>query len=610
MAVLAGAVVFARPAAAEIVFSPCVDKPGVECATLPVPLDRASSTPETVALHVERLPSGGERLRRVMLLVAGGPGQASAQVFNLGSPFTAGSLQAQFPNHTIVAFDPRGTGRSGLLRCPALEGSFAGRLVHEHVAECAAKIGPRRRFFTTRDHADDIEAVRAALGVDRIGIWGTSYGTKLAQAYAVLYPTRVERLLLDSALPLEGPELLGGHRLRALPAGLAALCAGGVCSRATPSFAADVVALANRLAVRPLRGTVFNGAGRRIREEMDGVDLLEVVISADIDPGLAAHLPAAVRAARQGRPRPLLRLLAMLKATAVLDPSELSVGLFAATSCGDGPFPWLSSETLEQRRRTLNAAAAALPPGSTGPFGVWATRTGRAEFCLTWPEWTANLPVGAPYPDVPVLILAGDFDLRTPPAGAAEVAARFPQARLVVVPGVGHSVLGQDQTGCADEAVRIWLAGGVPPERCPRNPPLVTPLGPVPTSLAALPPDSGTRGLAGRTRRAVRVTLEEIGATFVLAIVESEGKRPVAVGGLHGGRLAVGDPRSPLRLRRYTYVPGVTVTGALTPASVFPPRLRGTIRVCGAGARGVLRVDGRRLSGTLTPRPRAMRACA
>jgi pimeloyl-ACP methyl ester carboxylesterase len=38
----------------------------------------------------------------------------------------------------------------------------------------------------------------------------------------------------------------------------------------------------------------------------------------------------------------------------------------------------------------------------------------------------------------PVLVLAGEVDLNTPPRIAAEVATLFPNARLIVQPGAGH----------------------------------------------------------------------------------------------------------------------------------------------------------------------------
>src|SRR5947207_13673160 len=100
--------------AARTLFAPCGAN-GLQCATVNVPLDRSGATPGTVALHVERLPAGGTP-RGVMFLIAGGPGQASALAFDLAS--SGGQFRDQFPGYTLVAFDPRGTGRSGVLLCP------------------------------------------------------------------------------------------------------------------------------------------------------------------------------------------------------------------------------------------------------------------------------------------------------------------------------------------------------------------------------------------------------------------------------------------------------------------------------------------------------------
>src|SRR5439155_27371053 len=91
-----------------------------------------------------------------------------------------------------------------------------------------------------------------------------------------------------------------------------------------------------------------------------------------------------------------------------------------------------------------------------------------------------------PLPNVPVLCFAGKRAFRTPASNAAAIAARFPQGRLVTVPGVGHAVLGADFTRCAQNAVGIWLSGGVPPLRCPRSPLLVNPIGAFPVSFAML----------------------------------------------------------------------------------------------------------------------------
>ena len=243
-----------------------------------------------------------------MMLVAGGPGQGSATVFNLSDKNSAELYHALFPGYRIVAFDNRGTGKSGLLVCSALQQSttFVGQ--DALAAGCAASIGPNRDFYSTHDHADDTEAVRVALGVDKIALWGTSYGTKLALAYALAYPTHVERLLLDSVLPTEYPEPFEANVLHDMPLALSSYCGAGACRAATPNFAGDVAAVANALARTPARGAVRLANGSVRNERMDGLDMLALVVDSDLNPGLAAVLPAATHAARAGRMGALLRL--------------------------------------------------------------------------------------------------------------------------------------------------------------------------------------------------------------------------------------------------------------------------------------------------------------
>ena len=590
-------------AAASAQFAPC-GKGAVECATVQVPLDRSGATPGTVSLYVERLPAGGTP-RGVMFLIAGGPGQASAGAFDLA---TQGSFfRDQFPGYTLVAFDPRGTGHSGVLRCPELQRdpSASAARGQAEVAACANEIGPSRSFYSTRDHADDIDAVRRALGVDKIALWGTSYGTQLSVAYTLTYPAHVERLLLDSVADPAGRDPFATNDLMQMPKGLAALCAGGSCRAATGNFVGEVVTLANRLNAHPRKGIVLKPGGGRLTVKVDGVDFLGgVVVDSDLKAGIAAELPAAVHAALHGQSRALLRLVELDRESSVIPADELSMGLLAATVCDDGPFPWQPETPLSDRQALFRAAIAALPHGATGPFGTWATGIGPAALCLLWPPQTRRAGIGAePPPNVPVLVLAGDRDLRTPAADAAAVAARFPQGRLLIVPGVGHSVLGADLSGCADNAVKTWLAGGVPPSRCARVPPLVAPIPAFPASVAALKP-AGAAGLRGRTLVAVARTVREATATWGLALTGFGQVGRIA--GPFGGTIRASGLG--FSLAGYSTVPGLRLSGTLalyrpTSGRVFPVRFVGSVSVAGAkAAHGRLRVGPKTLTGALAGR--------
>ena len=550
-------------AAAALRFQPCADAPSVGCATLKVPLDRSGRTPGEVSLFIRRVEARPSRGTAVLL--AGGPGQPAADVFGLDGDGGLGELHELLPGYTLVAYDMRGTGRSGALRCERLQRAVLGfdlGAAAPAARECAEQLGPARAHYSTRAAADDLEAVRAALGVERVALYGTSYGAKLALAYAVTHPAGVERLLLDSVAPAGFPDAFSRSTIAAIPSVLRSVCAGSLCRRTTPDAVADFVAVANRLAARP-------------RGRLTATALLNVLYLVDVDPFVRSALPAAVRAAARGDWVALDRLHAVLvrPGDGAIDPAAFSVGLFAATVCEDGAFPWARTAPVAEHESAWRTAATAVPASAFAPLGAWAATTNPfVRFCLQWPQSVEAPSLGpGPPPDVPVLAVAGDVDLRTPVAETAAAAALFPQGRLLLVPGAGHSALAYSD--CARSQVARWLAGAAVRDRCGRVPPLVRPEALPPRSLAAFAPADGLAGKRGRTLAAAADSLAD-----ALAIVRQAWGRVDggAIRGLRGGRL-VPVPDGVL-LERYSYVPGVWLTGRLDYAEIGylgPARLDG-----------------------------------
>ncbi|MDE3069853.1 MAG: alpha/beta hydrolase, partial [Acidobacteriota bacterium] len=194
----------------------------------------------------------------------------------------------------------------------------------------------------------------------------------------------------------------------------------------------------------------------------------------------------------------------------------------------------------------------------------------------------------APLPDVPTLILSGAEDLRTPLANAQAVAAAIPDAQLLVVPQTGHSVLGAEPSECAHEALlaffeakplRACHAAHLPASLLP--PPLP------PLRVAALSTIRGYRNRAGRTLHGVGLTFAALDSELVLTLTDelishtSGGLGPVAVGGLRSGWARY--DKSRITLHRYSYIPGLTLSGSLGPNGL-------RLRIGGRGAlHGTLR---------------------
>ena len=152
------------------------------------------------------------------MFLSGGPGQAAI-------PLTRSFAELLEPlrsSYDIVAVDQRGTGDSGAVDC-RVDGL-------DDVAPCAAKLGDKRALWNTPETAKDLEDLRGALGVDKLTLFGVSYGAKVASEYARRYPASTAALVLDSPTPVDG--LDGYDQLRTLgtPRVLKEVCFPGPCS--------------------------------------------------------------------------------------------------------------------------------------------------------------------------------------------------------------------------------------------------------------------------------------------------------------------------------------------------------------------------------------------
>ena len=390
---------------------PCAEVPDARCATLRVPLDHGGATPGTLDLKVA---TSGPADAPVLVILTGGPGQPARYALP-GARRRLESIDAT--GWRLVALDQRGTG-AGALRCPALQREMGASDLtpptRAAVRACADRIGDKRRYFATTDTVADLDRLRQALGVERIALDGTSYGTYVAERYALDHPDRVSRLVLDSVVPHEGLEMTWAVPMQATARVLG------------PQAARDLKTVVAR--------------------EHDGPALLDTITGNMIGTPRLAGIRGALATAARGDAGPLERIVAATQAAEHDYPARaLSQGLHASTLCADVPAPWGdASAPLAGRAAKLRRAAAGIDPG---PFDrVTAIGNGVAQQCLAWPPTPVRPPdLPADLPDVPTLLLAGTRDLSTPLEWARAELAHAPGGRLLTVAGAGHSVQSQDR---------------------------------------------------------------------------------------------------------------------------------------------------------------------
>ncbi len=607
--------------AAALTFTPCTPGAGTgfSCSTLSVPLDRSGSVAGSVALHVERLdpsPTVPTPSHAAVVALAGGPGQAAL-------PLAAGMAKTIAPalaTRDLLMFDQRGTGSSGPLACPALEGFEALGSIGQAFEHCAKQIGAKRGAYTTQESVADIEALRQAAGYEKLVLFGVSYGTKVALEYAERYPQYVEALVLDSVVPPERADPFSVGMFQAMKPVFEELCSAGACNGITSNPLGDIARLVERLHLHALNGYVYDGSGHRHRSTLSNVDLLNLIGAGDLNPALRALLQGAVQSALRDDPAPLLRLnllseglIPNLPGTPFAStarnlgspgtPQSSSDGideaLFVDTTCEESSLPWQRSAPPQTRLAEGLGALRALPSSDFYPFDAstaWADSV--LPGCVQWPNVAPPPPAIGALPSVPTLILSGAQDLRTPTAGAEAVAARIPGAQLVVVPYTGHSVLGTDFSGCAQTALKDFFSSETA-QQCGaiHNPFAPTPI--TPSKLTLVKPVGGLAGTPGSTLAVVLDTILDLERQVVGATLQADQELPSGArfGGLRGGYAQI--TSSALRLHRMSFVGGVQITGSFP---VVHGHLRPTdLSVEGSrAARGTVRVGaGSHVSGTL-----------
>jgi pimeloyl-ACP methyl ester carboxylesterase len=572
-------------ASAALDFKPCTNPKGVQCATIDVPIDRSGNVPGTFTLLVHRVPAPQPAGKPPLFYLTGGPGQTNTAVTVRALTRYGAALQ----HRDLITFAQRGTGPTKIT-CPALE---TGAGPATAMPECANQLGPARNFYTSRDAADDIDAIRQDLGVDKIALFGASYGTWVEQGYAIRHPEHVETMVLDSTVgPNQRADPFSVEQYDAAPGIARAICHRNACRGITSDPWSDFLKLFAKLQKKPLTGRVFDEDGASRKVTLSGLLVASVVPELDVKDHLRAELPRAVAGALKGDAGPLARLVSGGGPTGPPpDPfAAVNQTVLNVTRCEEDVQPFDRTASPADRLTQARQQLAAIPPSTFDPFGPdLAFVLSLVPTCAYWPMLADQPSFGNGAPaNVPVLLVHGEFDLRSTLASTQTVAGEFPQATVLTIPNAGHSATRRAGPNCARAAVIRFLDGASPGQCTPgRDPFAARPL--VPRSLSAVKPAGiGLRGRSGRAVYAAQLTVSD---AFDQLDLGSGGRPPleskVRGGGLRGGTFR--GTKQGLVLKKYAFVKGFPVTGTVRPRGAVVLRIpHGTLRFAGGEVIGKL----------------------
>jgi pimeloyl-ACP methyl ester carboxylesterase len=187
---------------------------GVQRGTIEVPIDYSDPSQGTFTLQLARhLAENPDERIGTLLVNPGGPGFPGLDFAEQASQVYDQDLRDHFD---ILAWDPRGTGTSTpAIDCfsdydhffdnsAATSDSAAAEqqnidLAKEATNDCVTKNAKILQHVGTNDSARDMDAIRQALGEDKISYFGFSYGSELGATWATLFPDTVRAAVLDGA---------------------------------------------------------------------------------------------------------------------------------------------------------------------------------------------------------------------------------------------------------------------------------------------------------------------------------------------------------------------------------------------------------------------------
>jgi pimeloyl-ACP methyl ester carboxylesterase len=171
-----------------------------------VPEAEPDAAGRTIVLPIVRIRTQSKSPGHPIFFLGGGPGQS-----NIGFRPPPELLL----RHDFVMVGYRGVDGSIVLDCPevsrALRGTGRDLLAEQSLdrvgdafASCAARLsatGIDLSRYTMLDVVRDMESARSALGYQRVNLLSASYGTRVAQIYALQHPTRLHRSVMVAANP-------------------------------------------------------------------------------------------------------------------------------------------------------------------------------------------------------------------------------------------------------------------------------------------------------------------------------------------------------------------------------------------------------------------------
>ena len=414
--------------------------PGIKarCGTLERPEDPSDPDSPMLELRIAIVPALSlEPAPDPLLPIAGGPGQGTIGFY----ASYAGAFEKVRRNRDILLIDQRGTGESALMQCEGgeevIEGQFSIEQTIEETQRCLDALPHDPRFFTTSVAVQDIEALRIALGIPQLNLYGVSYGSRVAQHYLRRYPDATRSVILDGVIPPAialGP-IIAVEAQKALDSIFDRCAEDAACNERFPGLRGKFAALQLQLSENRVELELPNPLTGRPQELAFGVgEMAAAVRLLSYHPNSIALIPLLIDEASKGNLAPLASQFLQIAENM---GDALALGMHNSVVCAED-LPFIDPAAISDE---------ALAQTYMGPVQADALEA----MCSIWPRGPVDDDFKeAVASDKPVLLLSGEADPITPPYFADQVAATLGNVKHITGRQQGH---GQAMRGCMPDII-------------------------------------------------------------------------------------------------------------------------------------------------------------
>jgi len=399
-------------------------KQQVQCGKLMVPENYQQPKGQQISINFAVLPAiDNSKNKEPLMFLAGGPGQAAVTL--------AGGLYKAFneirKTRDLILVDQRGTGESHPLQCDEVEGldpyiALPEDFKQKDVKNCLNEFKGDLSQYNSENAIRDFDAVRVALGHEKIAIYGGSYGTRAGLVYMRMFPESLSSVVLDSVGPIEVPiGLFGQSSARSFDLLLQACKKEASCNEAYPELADDFNKVVSQLEQSPITMNIPHPRlGTSTELKISKSKFISTIFMQLYSTQSRSLVPLTIHQAAKGNFSPFVGL------TAVGDGATgMFIGLTFNIVCNED-MPKITEEMFK----------ADADNNFNGDISHYAWKIA----CPVWPRYRPSEnfynPVTA---NIPTLIISGELDPVTPPSNGDFSAKTIPNSKHIVMKNSSHT---------------------------------------------------------------------------------------------------------------------------------------------------------------------------